>query len=131
MRWEGYRSVLNPNLVADPRPHLEDAAARGQWYYDHYYGLYVVFCAEPRGVHPGAGIPEGVAEPDHTLDCLLIAEADSKTQAHAFAVSKQVFDEQVEAGEFAPLEVCEAASCSSLQKPGGPHCIEHERGAAR
>ena len=130
LRWESYRSVLNPNLVAEPRPYLEDAAERGQWFYDHHYGFYVHFCVEPRGVHPGAGIPEGATEPDHTLDGLLIAEADSKTQAHAFAVSKHVFDEQVEAGEFAALGVCGAASCSSLRNPGEPHCVEHENGAA-
>ncbi len=128
MTWEGYRSVLNPNLVSNPRPYLEDAVARGRWYHDRFYGMYVFFCPEPLGVHPGSGIPEGAGEPEHSLDCLLVAEADSKSEAHAFAVSRAVFDKQIEAGEFVPLSCCEREGCGALQLPGRATCIDHQGG---
>ncbi len=125
LAWESYRSVLNPNLVADPLPFLLDAATRGQWFHDSYYDMYVHMCFEPLGVQPGAGIPEGAREPEHGLDSLVVAEANSKTEAHAFAVSRTVFEAQVEAGEFVPLATCERNGCGGLQVPGSTRCTAH------
>jgi hypothetical protein len=117
LAWEGYRSVLSPNLVKDPRPHLAFAAESGNWYRDTHYELFVHMTRSPLGLHPGSGIPEGKTTPEHTLDSLLIAEANSKTEAHAFAVSETQFLAQIRAGEFTPLPVCEIDACNNLSVP--------------
>jgi hypothetical protein len=122
---------LNPNLVADPLPFLVDAATRGHWFHDAYYDMYVHMCFEPLGVQPGAGIPEGAREPEHALDSLLIAEANSKKEAHAFAVSREVFEAQVEAGEFVPLAICERDGCEALRVPATKRCVLHTDASPR
>ncbi len=125
MAWEGYRSVLNPNLVASPRPYLEYAAEHGRWYRDVFYEMYIHMTTEPLGVQPGSGIPEGRKQPEHALDSLLIVEANSKTQAHAFAVAREQFEAQIRAGEFVPLEPCFHAGCDGLRVPGQENCAQH------
>jgi len=123
--WEGYRSVLSPNLVDDPRPHLEFAARSGSWYRDAYYGMFVHMTYEPMGLAPGAGIPEGKTTPEHSLDSLLIAEANSKSEAHAFAVSRDHFEAQIRAAEFVPLLECPVNGCDNLCAPGETQCTWH------
>jgi hypothetical protein len=125
LRWESYRSVLSPSLVADPRPHLEDAALRGSWFFDTHYEMIVHFTHEPLGRSPGSGIPEGQSMPAHALDSLLIAEADSMLEAHAFATSKKQFDAQILAGEFVPLPECGEPGCLHICRPGSNRCIVH------
>jgi hypothetical protein len=126
LRWESYRSVLSPALVSEPRSHLEDAARRGDWFFDVHYEMNVHFTFEPLGRSPGSGIPEGQSMPEHALDSLLIAEADSALEAHAFATSKKQFDAQIEAGEFVPLERCPEAGCANIRLPGRRRCIVHD-----
>jgi len=87
--------------------------------------MYVHYSHEPLGLSPGSGIPEGQTMPDHALDALLIAEADSDLEAHAFATSKKQFEAQVEAGEFAPLPGCPEAGCQNICVPGCDRCIVH------
>jgi hypothetical protein len=126
LRWEGYRSVLSPALVAKPRRHLEDAAFRGDWFFDIHYEMNVHFTFEPLGRSPGSGIPEGQSMPEHALDSLLIAEANSPVEAHAFATSKKQFDAQIEAGEFVPFPRCSEAGCPNIRLPGRQCCIDHD-----
>lgn len=123
--WEGYRSVLSPNLVATPRPHLEFAAQSGAWYRDLHYELFVHMTHSPMGLDPGSGIPEGKTTPEHSLDSLLIAEADSQTEAHAFAVSRVQFEAQIRAGEFERLATCRVADCENLSVPARDRCAAH------
>lgn len=127
LAWQGYRSVLNPNLVAALLPHLLDAAQRGAWFHDTYYDMAVHYCVEPLGRHAGAGVPEGAREPDHSLDALLIAEANSPAEAHGFAVASGVFEAQLKSGEFVPLARCEVKGCGFLRLPGSSaaRCILH------
>jgi hypothetical protein len=123
--WEGYRSVLSPNLVENPRPHLEFAAKNGRWYRDTFYEMFVHMTYEPMGLAPGAGIPEGKVTPEHSLDSLMIAEANSKTEAHAFAVSREQFEAQIRAGEFASLAKCSSTGCDNSSSLGATRCTEH------
>lgn len=125
LAWESYRSVLSPNLVASPRPHLEFAAQTGTWYRDLHYELFVHMTHSPLGLHPGSGIPEGQTTPLHSLDSLLIAEADSQTEAHAFAVSRSQFEAQIRAGEFEPLKACPIPDCENLRVPAEERCAAH------
>ena len=125
LAWDGYRSVLTPNLVSDPRPHLKFAAQYGTWYRDNHYDMFVHMTFQPVGVHPGSGIPEGKTTPEHALDSLLIAEANSPVEAHAFAVSREQFEAQVRAGEFKALGNCGEASCENLESPGANRCVAH------
>lgn len=125
MAWEGYRSVLNPNLVANPRAHLEYAARHGTWYHDAFYEMFIHMTIEPLGVHPGSGIPEGRTQPEHSLDSLLIVEANSKTEAHAFAVAREQFEAQIRAGEFSPLAECADDGCDWPSVPGAARCAAH------
>jgi hypothetical protein len=125
LAWEGYRSVLSPNLVRDARPHLEFAARTGSWYRDTHYEMFVHMTHEPMGLAPGSGIPDGKTAPEHSLDSLLIAEADSKREAHAFAVSRDQFEAQVRAAEFVPLGRCPVNDCDNLIAPGGAQCLQH------
>jgi hypothetical protein len=125
LMWEGYRSVLSPDFVAAPRPHLEFAARSGNWYRDAHYEMFVHMTHEPMGLAPGSGIPEGKAMPEHSLDSLLIAEANSESEAHAFAVSRDQFEAQIRAGEFVPLASCPVEGCDNLRVPGKPRCTEH------
>lgn len=125
--WESYRSVLSPNLVENPRPHLEFAARAGSWYRDTFYEMFVHVTHEPMGLAPGAGIPEGKTTPEHSLDSLLIAEANSQTEAHAFAVSRVQFEAQIRSAEFVPLSICPASSCDNLIAPGETRCTWHTK----
>ncbi len=125
--WPGYRSVLSPNFVTTPHPHLEFAARSGTWYHDTYYEMFVHMTYEPLGLHPGSGIPEGKTEPEHSLDSLLIAEANSKSEAHAFAVSRAQFEAQTRAGEFVPLAPCAFDACENLSVPDLPRCVLHAK----
>ncbi len=127
LAWESYRSVLSPNLVEDPRPHLEFAARAGSWYRDTYYEMFVHVTHEPLGLSPGAGIPEGRTTAEHSLDSLLIAEANSKSEAHAFAVSRDQFEAQIRAAEFVPLTACSLKRCDNLSAPGETRCTSHAK----
>lgn len=131
LAWQGYRSVLTPSIASDPRPHLDFAARHGTWYRDNYYEMYVHMTVEPLGRHPGSGIPEGRTTPEHGLDSLLIAEANSEVEAHAFAVSRAVFDEQVRAGEFEALPACADPDCEFISLPGERLCAIHAGTAKR
>lgn len=125
MLWDGYRSVLNPNLVASPRRFLEYAAEHGHWYRDTFYEMFVHMTSEPLGTAAGSGIPEGRSLPEHALDSLLIAEADSPETAHAFAVSRAQFEAQQRAGEFVPLSPCCNEGCDLPCVPRRSHCARH------
>ncbi len=63
--------------------------------------------------------------PDHALDSLLVAEADSAIEAHAFATSKKQFEAQIDAGEFVPLPLCCVPTCPNLCAPARRGCILH------
>ena len=126
LAWESYRSVLSPSFVESPAPQLEFAAQSGTWFRDLHYELFVHMTHSPLDLHPGAGIPEGKTMPEHSLDSLLIAEANSATEAHAFAVSRTQFEAQIRAGEFQPLPVCCVAPCDNLVIPGGERCAGHD-----
>jgi len=127
LAWESYRSVLSPTLVADPRPHLEFAARAGSWYHDTYYEMVVHLTHEPMGLAPGGGIPEGKTTPEHSLDSLLIAEANSPSEAHAFAVSREQFEAQIRAAEFVPIGACPENGCDNLSVPGETRCAGHQK----
>ena len=130
LAWESYRSVLTPNVANDPRATLEDAARNGTWYRDNHYDMFVHMTVQPLGMHPGSGIPEGKTTPEHALDSLLIAEANSPIEAHAFAVSREQFEEQVRAGEFEALKPCVGGGCNFLAVPGESRCVVHAELAA-
>ena len=134
LEWESYRSVLSPDFVESPRPYLLFAAEQGAWYFDTHYDMQVQFTHKPLGRAPGSGIPAGRSMPEHALDSLLIAEADSAESAHAFAVSLEQFEAQIRSGEFRPLEVCLTHLCDQLQRPGSSRCEDHvasEKAATR
>jgi hypothetical protein len=130
MQWEAYRSVLNPSLVMERRAHLAFAAQHGVWHRDRHYDMYVHFTFEPLGNSAGSGIPRGHSMPEHSLDSMLIAEADSTTEAHAFAVTREQFEAQIRAGEFEALDGCEVSGCANLRVPGRDLCTFHGPGAA-
>ena len=127
LAWESYRSVLSPNLVETPGPHLTFAARSGTWYRDLHYEMFVHMTCSPLGLHPGSGIPEGNVMPEHSLDSLLIAEANSRTEAHAFAVSRIQFEAQVRAGQFEPIASCHVVVCDNLRVPSEERCAAHTR----
>jgi len=129
MEWEGYRSVLNPSLVAKRREHLAFAARHGDWFRDRHYDMYVHFTYQPLGCAAGSGIPRGRSMPEHALDSMLIAEANSASQAHAFAVDREQFEAQIRAGEFEALEVCTEPACANPHVPGRDACAIHAEAA--
>ncbi|MBW2274590.1 MAG: hypothetical protein JRG96_15080 [Deltaproteobacteria bacterium] len=124
-RSERYRSVLTQDFVARQHSYLEYAATHGTWYYDTFYEMYVHLTPSPLGRSPGVGIPPGKVMPEHALDSLLIVEADSASEAHAFAVDATQHAAQVQAGEFEELNGCAAPGCDNLSVPGGAHCVTH------
>lgn len=124
-RLDTYRSILTPRTKTELRQVLEHAARHGRWYEDLDYGMWVHVTIEPLGRAPGVGIPAGRDEPDHALDCLFIAEADSPEEAHAFAADSERHEAQVRAGVFVPLGECGIPSCENLAYPGGPRCHAH------
>jgi hypothetical protein len=124
-RSERYRSVLTQDFIAQQRSYLEFAAVRGTWYYDTFYEMYVHFTPSPLGRSPGVGIPPGKTMPEHALDSLLIVEANSASEAHAFAVDAARHAAQLRAGEFEELGRCPASSCENLAMPGRSHCVDH------
>ena len=128
-RQDRYRSVVTPRVVEDVRAVLEFAARTGSWFHDTDYGMLVHFTPLPLGRAPGVGIPAGRRDPEHALDCLLIAEADSQQTAHIFAVDRDRHEAQVRAGIFEPLGECNRADCENLALPVLSTCVEHARGA--
>jgi hypothetical protein len=124
-RSERYRSVLTQDFVAQRRSYLEHAATHGTWYYDTFYEMYVHFTPNPLGRAPGVGIPPGKTMPEHALDSLLIVEANSASEAHAFAVEAARHASQVRAGEFEALARCPAPDCGNLGVPGSSQCVNH------
>lgn len=129
--FERYRSIVTPRLVDDLPEVLGDAARRGCWFWDRDYGMWVHVTLRPLGRAPGVGIPAGRAEPDHALDCLFIAEADSRVEAHLFAADSVRHAAQVRAGVFEPLGACAAPGCRNLRRPGRDHCGAHDPAADR
>jgi hypothetical protein len=95
--------------------------------------MYVHMTHEPLGRSAGGGIPEGKTSPEHGLDSLLIAEADSEVEAHGFAVSRTTFEQQVRAGEFEALNI--AASSRVITARRTPRkivsrgCVTSDSGA--
>ncbi len=120
-----YRSVVTPWLVTQLASVLEFAALRGAWFFDTGYQMFVHLTERPLGRAPGVGILPGRPDPDHALDCLLIAEADSCESAHVFAVDGERHAAQVRAGVFRPLGECVVAACSHLATPSGEYCVIH------
>lgn len=120
-----YRSVVTPWLVTHLAAVLEFAAAHGSWFYDTGYQMLVHLTERPLGRAPGVGILAGRPEPDHALDCLLIAEAGSRESAHVFAVDGERHAAQVRAGLFRPLRECVIAACAHLAVPSGECCVTH------
>lgn len=125
-----YRSVVTPRLIADLAAVLGHAAAHGAWFFDTGYQMLVHLTSVPLGRAPGAGIPAGRREPEHALDCLFIAEADSADQAHVFAVDGERHRAQVQAGVFEPLGECAEAACDNLALPRLAVCMVHWNQAA-
>ncbi len=126
-RWASYRSVVSPDFASNPAPYLDYAARHGHWFWDRYYDMYIHFTHEPLERAGGSGIPMGETMPDHALDSLLIAEADSLEQAHVFAVAHEHFRAQIRAGEFVALARCSEASCDNLRIQARTHCVIHRR----
>jgi hypothetical protein len=122
-RLETYRSVVTPRVLLEIRPVLEFAAVHGTWFLDTFYEMFVHVTPQPLGRNAGVGIPAGQREPEHALDCLFIAEADSAETAHVFAVNGERHAAQVRAGVFVPLGSC--ADCSNHAPPGRDRCILH------
>jgi hypothetical protein len=120
-----YRSVVTARVVADLLAVLSDAALSGSWYYDTHYRMLVHMTPSPLGRAPGAGIPAGRREPEHALDSLFIAEADSAENAHVFAVDLARHEAQVRAGVFEPLGACAHPGCENLSIPLIGSCASH------
>lgn len=120
-----YRSILTPRTKQELSQTLDDAARRGRWYWDRDYGFWVHVTRQPLGRAPGVGIPAGRSEPDHALDCLFIAEADSTEEAHVFAADDARHEAQVRAGVFEPLGGCPQSGCDNLRGPGRDACAVH------
>jgi len=120
---DSYRSVVSSAFLRRRREILDYASIHGRWYFDAHYGCYVHYTPTPLGVAPGVGIPAGKSAPDHALDSLMIAEAESAP--HVFAVDRVRMEAQIRAGEFHPLEACEAASCANLRVPFSERCAAH------
>ena len=127
-RQREYRSVVTPRVIEDLRAVLEFAAAAGSWFHDTDYGMRVHLTPLPLGRSPGVGIPAGRRDPEHALDCLFIAEADSRESAHVFAVDGSRHAAQVRAGLFEPLGACDHRGCENLALPVVPSCAEHASG---
>ncbi len=128
-RQDRYRSVVTPRVVEDVRAVLEFAARTGSWFHDSDYGMLVHLTPLPLGRAPGVGIPAGRRDPEHALDCLFIAEADSQQNAHIFAVDGDRHEAQVRAGVFEPLGECDRGDCGNLALPVLSCCVDHASGA--
>jgi hypothetical protein len=124
-RLETYRSLITPRLKAEIVEVLRDAALRGSWFWDRDYAMWVHVTERPLGRAPGVGIPAGREEPEHALDCLFIAEADSVSGAHVFAADAERHAAQIRAGVFEPLGECATAGCQNLRAPGAAQCGAH------
>ena len=122
-----YRSTVTPRLKSELSEVLLDAARRGDWFWDRDYRMWVHVTDRPLGRTPGVGILAGKQEPDHALDCLFIAEADSCEEAHVFAADRERHEAQIRAGVFEPLGVCSDAGCPNLQRPGASICDAHRK----
>jgi hypothetical protein len=120
-----YRSLITPRLKTELGAVLEAAARNGRWYWDRDYEMWVHVSERPLGRAPGVGIPAGREQPEHALDCLFIAEADSAETAHVFAADGERHQAQVRAGVFEPLGLCAAQSCENLRNPNGTRCAAH------
>ena len=129
-RLDTYRSLVTPRLKTDLREVLQDAAARGRWFRDMDYGMWVHVTVRPLGRAPGVGVLAGRTEPDHALDCLFIAEADSAVEAHVFAADGARHEAQVRAGVFEPLGGCDTPGCENFRAPGHPDCDAHQASRA-
>jgi len=124
-----YRSIVTPRLIEELPAVLAFAATHGTWFYDTGYEMLVHLTPTPLGRAPGAGIPAGRREPEHALDSLFIAEADSAEEAHLFAADAERHRAQVKAGVFLPLGECEHPGCGNLAIPRHGVCIPHAEAA--
>jgi hypothetical protein len=122
---DSYRSIITPHMKTMLSEVLTDAAARGRWFWDRDYQMWVHVTERPLGRAPGVGIPAGREEADHALDCLFIAEADSAVEAHVFAVDGERHEAQIRAGVFEPLGTCSHPGCENLRRPGQARCALH------
>jgi hypothetical protein len=129
-RLDTYRSLVTPRLKSDLREVLRDAAVRGRWFLDRDYRMWVHVTSRPLGRAPGVGVPAGSTEPEHALDCLFIAEADSADHAHVFAADGERHEAQVRARLFEPLGVCSSSGCENLRSPGRADCDAHRESVA-
>ncbi|MBW2712755.1 MAG: hypothetical protein JRC77_03305 [Deltaproteobacteria bacterium] len=121
--YSAYRSVVTEHFLEEMDSFLAYSAQHGSWYYLPEFETYNHFTVLPLGLNPGAGIPAGQEDPDHALDCLVVAEANE--DPHVFAVELQMADDWIEAGEWIPLENCGDDGCGNLRVPGERACVFH------
>jgi hypothetical protein len=122
----GYRSVLTPHFIEHIDRFLDHAARHGRWFFDRHYELWIHYTPTPLGRAPGVGVRRGRPSPDHALDSLLIADAE--TAPHVFAVDRARTEEQIRQGEFIPLALCATPGCDNLRDPAASVCAAHRSG---
>lgn len=118
-----YRSVVTEEFVNNKMDFLEYAAANGEWHYSNQHNKYCHFTPDPLGVIPGSGIPRQSPMPTHSLDGILIADADNSP--HAFAADQVQFRSEVSSGDYQPLPFCAEMGCSNRVIPGETLCVLH------
>lgn len=121
--YSAYRSVVTEHFLEEMEAFLGDAAEHGSWYFLPEFETYNHFTVLPLGINPGAGILAGQEEPDHALDCLVVAEANE--DPHVFAVELQMAEDWIQAGEWIPLQRCSYEPCSNRRVPDERACVLH------
>jgi hypothetical protein len=121
--YSAYRSVVTEHFLEEMEAFLAYAAEYGSWYFLPEFETYNHFTVLPLGLNPGAGIPAGQEEPDHALDCLVVAEANE--DPHVFTVELQMAEDWIQAGEWIPLEGCGYEACLNRCVPGERACVLH------
>ncbi|MFC1890856.1 hypothetical protein ACFLZT_00515 [Thermodesulfobacteriota bacterium] len=119
-----YRSVLSWEFVNNIDDFTEYATCNGTWYFSNKHGKYCHFTNTSMFEIPGSGTQAGNSMPDHTLDGLLVADAD--TNPHAYAVEITRFQSEITSGDYTPLPKCNHLGCENLTSPGKSECLIHE-----
>lgn len=118
-----YRSVVTEDVVTNLRAFLEDAVARGTWYYNTEYEKFNHVTRLPLQQKPGSGVSAGKIHPDRRLDDLVIADADH--DPHVFVDDRNETRRKIESGVYRPLETCSRAKCDNVTRPRFRECAIH------
>jgi hypothetical protein len=118
-----YRSIVADDVIENLRAFLEDAAARGTWYYNTECEKFNHVTRLPLQQKPGSGMNSGSVHPNRRLDDLVIADADQ--DPHVFADDRNETRRKIATGIYRPLDTCSRVKCDNLTRPRFRKCAIH------